>query len=296
MTIWFSAPSKTFLVGEYAVLNGGSSLILNSLPRFAIKVETGAHRVVGIPNGSPASRWVEQHRALLENWQLDFSDPHGGRGGFGASSAQFLFVHGLTTFLQSSVSQAAAGLDLKVLWQDFQAVTGGHGSGCDLLAQAVGGIARVDRRDLRVQPLTWPYDDIEFAVVRTGQKVATHDHLANLKLESVASLVEPANACVESFVAETAEVFLATIKDFAKHLQTLGLCAPTTASLLEALNAQSWCLASKGCGAMGADTVVFFYHPEMRASAQTFCVEHGLEMVVSRAEISPGLDMNWSSN
>ena len=34
MTLTFSAPSKTFLSGEYAVLNGNPALVLNTGPRF----------------------------------------------------------------------------------------------------------------------------------------------------------------------------------------------------------------------------------------------------------------------
>ena len=52
---------------------------------------------------------MELRSPLIREWNLEFLDPHGGRGGFGASSAQFLFIHAMTTFLQFSVSRAVQG-------------------------------------------------------------------------------------------------------------------------------------------------------------------------------------------
>src|SRR5665213_3933088 len=126
MNIHFSAPSKTFLTGEYAVLCGGPALVLNTSPRFELKAVRGEFGVAGIPDGSPASQWIKQRAPLLADWKIEFSDPHQGQGGFGASSAQFLFVHALTTLLQISVSRAVEGLDLPALLADFKVLSGGQ--------------------------------------------------------------------------------------------------------------------------------------------------------------------------
>jgi len=53
-------PSKTFLLGEYAVLNGGPAILLATEPYF---------------------EWENNH----------FKDPYQGKGGFGASGAKFVF-------------------------------------------------------------------------------------------------------------------------------------------------------------------------------------------------------------
>lgn len=45
MTIALSAPSKTFLVGEYAVLRGGPALLLNTSPRFRLRPCKLGHKV-----------------------------------------------------------------------------------------------------------------------------------------------------------------------------------------------------------------------------------------------------------
>lgn len=291
MKIDFSAPSKTFLAGEYAVLKGASALILSTTPRFELRAERGGETSVrGIPAGSPAAKWLDQRAPLLRDWKLEFVDPHEGKGGFGASSAQFLFVHALTTLLQVSVSRAVSGLDLQALWNDFKVLGGGQASGADLLAQATGGVALV--RGSEAQVAAWPFPELEFAILRTGNKVATHTHLAALDYEPLERLVEPANWVTECFRHGSVEKFLQAIKAYSMALGELHLQAPSTLKLLSALEEQSWCKAAKGCGALGADTLLVFFAGEDRAAAGTYFAEAKLERIP--AELSEGLKMNWS--
>jgi mevalonate kinase len=130
MKFRMSAPSKTFLTGEYAVMVGGPALLLNTGPRFKFSADhTGTSEAVitGIPAGSPADTWLKQRAPLLEGWKLSFEDPHGGRGGFGASGAQFLFVHAFTTSLQ--FSKRIPKFELKSIFNDYQVCARGSGSG-----------------------------------------------------------------------------------------------------------------------------------------------------------------------
>jgi mevalonate kinase len=291
MKIDFSAPSKTFLAGEYAVLKGAPALILATTPRFELRAERGGEAsVVGIPAGSPAAKWLDQRAPLLQDWKLEFVDPHQGKGGFGASSAQFLFAHALTTLLQISVSRAVAGLDLQALWNDFKVLSGGQASGADLLAQATGGVALVHGAE--AQAAAWPFPDLEFAILRTGDKVATHAHLAELDYGPLEKLVAPANLVTERFQTGSVEKFLQAVKAYAMALRELHLQAPSTLKLLSALEEQSWCKAAKGCGALGADTLLVFFAREDRAAAERYFAEVKLERI--SAELNEGLKMNWS--
>ena len=37
--IEISCPAKTFILGEYAVLDGGSAIVLNTAPRFVCRIQ-----------------------------------------------------------------------------------------------------------------------------------------------------------------------------------------------------------------------------------------------------------------
>jgi mevalonate kinase len=291
MNINFSAPSKTFLAGEYAVLAGGPALILNTAPRFTLTaVKDGKSSVTGIPAGSPAAKWIEQRSPLLNEWKIEFGDPHLGAGGFGASSAQFLFVHALTTLLQISVSRAVEGLDLKALWNDFKVLSGGQASGADLMAQATGGVALVHGAEAHAE--AWPFPELEFAILRTGNKVATHQHLAELHREPVEHLIAPANLVTERFSAGSVDKFIQSVQAYSMILRELHLQAPSTLVLLKKIEEQSWCKAAKGCGALGADTLLVFFARGDAEAASRYFTEQKLERMSS--ELSEGLQMKWS--
>jgi mevalonate kinase len=290
MNISFSAPSKTFLAGEYAVLAGGPALILNTLPRFTFTAVRGETAQEGIPEGSPAAKWIEQRRPLLDGWRIEFHDPHAGKGGFGASSAQFLFVHALTTLLQISVSRAVEGLDLKSLLNDFKVLSGGQASGADLVAQATGGLALVHGAEARAE--AWPFPDLEFAILRTGNKVATHQHLNDLDRAPLEQLLQPANLVNERFAAASVDKFLESVRAYALMLRELHLQAPSTLALLKKIEAHGWCKAAKGCGALGADTLLVFFAREDQDSASRVFDDLKLERVPS--VLSEGLQMKWS--
>lgn len=303
MNIRLSAPSKTFLIGEYAVLVGGPALVVNTAPRFSFlatrlqsTASPGSILEAGIAAASPAGQWLGQNAAQLSQWTLQFVDPHEGRGGFGASSAQFVFAHAFTTFLQSSVSRAVAGYDLKTLWNDFQTLSGGQASGADVLAQTVGGVALVDMQNVRAEAHAWPFADLGFAVARTNKKLPTHEHLSQLKREPLNHLLGPTQACVESFVSGGSERFVTDAKNFVQVLRSLKLQTEDTLALTTDLEQQPWCLLSKGCGALGADTILTLFAPTDRNVALAELKNRGLEVVASDSDLALGLDMNWSWN
>jgi len=290
MTIALSAPSKTFLVGEYAVLRGGPALLLNTSPRFALTaVQTGTQSLEGISEGAPAERWLKQRAPVWAGWELNFSDPHAGQGGFGASGAQFLLAHALTTFMQSSVARVAEGYDIQALWNDFRVLSEGQGSGADMLAQSVGQAALVDVREKLAVARAWPFAELGFAIVRTGKKVQTHEHLRGLVGKDLESLVPLAKTCVETFTPGAATSFVRAVSAYAEALVALDLQAPETVARCAELAAEPWCRAVKGCGALGADTILVLFLESERQLALS-----ALPGAVTDRELSSGLQMNWS--
>ena len=291
MNFNFSAPSKTFLAGEYAVLNGGPALVLCTQPKFTFSAQSGSGRLTGIPEGSPAWTWLEKHKTLWRDWDLHFQDPHSGRGGFGASGAQFLFAHALVALMGASVRQAVDGLDLQALLRDYRAISGGRASGADIVALATGRVTRV-MEGMGGEQTPWPYPELEFAVVRTGQKMPTHEHLAGLNLEELKVLNASASQVAEAFGARSSSDFMSELRTFAKMLRALGLQA--TKPLLEEIEKEPWCIASKGCGALGADTLLVFFAPADLLVVQNYFKARGMDLVATTKDLASGIEMQWS--
>ena len=78
----FKVPSKTFLLGEYAVLYGGSALVLTHPPFFRIQKTKVPKKK--FHKESPASLLMKKHGLSQD---FDFIDPHKD-GGFGGSTAE----------------------------------------------------------------------------------------------------------------------------------------------------------------------------------------------------------------
>jgi hypothetical protein len=119
-------PSKTFVLGEYLVLQGGPALVLCHPPYF--EAERGSSDRP-LASQSPAGQLAKKTGFDLST--LAFRDPHQGRGGFGGSGAEFLAVwayhQGKTSFQEKDCWQAR---------EDYRALA--SGSGVDVLTQAFG--------------------------------------------------------------------------------------------------------------------------------------------------------------
>ncbi len=291
MSLTLSVPSKTYLTGEYAVMSGGAALILCTGPRFQLRSERGgAGKVCGIPEGSPAALWLKQREPLLRDWDLEFLDPHEGRGGFGASGAQFILVHAFTTMLQHNFKLEPENMNRKDLWNDYQVLSNALGSGADVLAQIEGGVAKVDMAKIEASASLWPYPDLGFMILRTGAKLPTHLHLSTLNRDKLATLVGPAQDVVDAFGKNDSGIFLQIVKSFTAALRELNLQSQRTLELLKPFDEQDWCLASKGCGAWGADTILVLFPQEKQAAAIAFAEDQGLEIVST--ELAQGLDVH----
>ncbi len=101
-----SFPSKTFLTGEYAVLEGAPAILVNTEPRFQFFVtEKAGNKEIkqskeGFHLQSPAGQWLERYPEISKNYHIEYQDPYFGKGGFGFSSVQFDLVYLLGQLLK----------------------------------------------------------------------------------------------------------------------------------------------------------------------------------------------------
>ncbi len=268
------------------MLVGGPALILNTPPRFgffARKEGSGDPVIKGIPEGSPAATWLNQRRPLLEGWAIDFHDPHERRGGFGASGAQFLFAHTFTTRLQGGE------VSTENVFNDFQVCSQSSGSGADILALLKGGVSLVNCAQLQTQSLDWAYSEVGFAVLRTGSKLPTHLHLASLDRERLKELIAPAESCAQSYGRQDVEQFVMSVREFSQLLRRMNLQSPRTLELLAEAEKHSWCLAAKGCGAWGADTILVLFDRAEAPRVQEWA--SGLALPLVAHSLSGGLEV-----
>jgi len=245
-------PAKTFLLGEYAAIAGSSALVLTTSPCFELSVsqEPGLQ---GIHPDSPAGRWWSRHGD--KGMGLHFYDPYQGRGGMGASSAQFVGVYQAARWMQAS---AHTPEDLLTAY--LQSAWDGRGlspSGYDVWAQILHGCVYLNRQQQTYHAYEWPFPDLAFVLLHTGQKLATHHHLQTAtlpkELDQLAEIVESAKFAIESVDSSR---MIRAVNAYHQQLMGMHKVAKHSVRHIESLQKQPQVLAMKGCGAMGADVLL----------------------------------------
>lgn len=277
MQFRLSAPSKTFLSGEYVVTQGEPGLVLLTEPRFKLNVfidspNAESQNLIGIHPLSPAGQWVSDHTADFASGQFEFIDPHEGRGGFGASTAQFLLVYLWSCLSKKSIESLEKNTDslapsfcTKDLWLSYMKYNSQKGvrpSGIDVVAQSEGQLVVYGHQTKEPLQYVWPFQEMAFHVFHTGNKVATHTHLASLELPDLTALTQSNRHVLESFSQKDSQKFIASIGEYKKELHRLGLTDDRSWQLLNRIESVEGVVTAKACGALGSDTIVIFCRPE----------------------------------
>jgi mevalonate kinase len=309
--IQFSFPGKTFLVGEYLALAGGPSIILTTAPRFELiaqrknqpDVQDSSTLATAKSEAfwrdpfapqSPAGRLLQKHGEFFRGFDLEFRDPHKGLGGLGASTAQFA---GVWALLNDCDNVQTENFDYRRLLSDYRVCAwSGEGeppSGADLAAQMTGGVTWFDGESNRARRLNWNFRDLGFTLIRTGKKLATHEHLKTAK-GSVpherlrAGVTKATNA----FETNDAGQLVDAVTSVGQSLADAGFTAQATLELLGRLRSETQgVLAAKGCGAMGADVIVCLHSHRDGLRIREWVKNAGLVTCGSDADLSSGLSM-----
>ncbi len=159
---------------------------------------------------SPAGKLLNElyaERPDSRNYAISFQDPHFGKGGLGASTAEFI---GSWVFEQWLISEKLNERVRTNERTDFVEILPNHlnevvplwisdrlgsarfrdlldryfkyvkaGSGADLVSQVTGGIAVWDGAQDHMRRFEWPFSDLSMSLFKTGRKLATHEHLAS---------------------------------------------------------------------------------------------------------------------
>lgn len=149
-------PAKTFLVGEYSALAEASAMIVLTNPYFQLTLLTET-ALSGIHPESPAGLWWQQQNT---DYGLSWNDPHLGRGGLGASSAQFLGSYLGSCFIKNRVPDLnqMLGAYYKTSWTG----KGLRPSGYDVIAQSQQGCVYINKQKKIIESYNWPFKDLSF--------------------------------------------------------------------------------------------------------------------------------------
>jgi mevalonate kinase len=283
----FSAPGKLFLIGEYAVLHGGTAVVAavdrRAVARFVpgaqpetpliaeavnVMAEYAQERGLSLPDGAPQV----DSRALSEGGQ---------KLGIGSSAAAVVAATGaLWDALGLPDPPAVAPLAAKA----HARAQGGRGSGGDVAAAALGGViayARSGSPDGLARPLPAEIP-AQLVVFRAGDPAATvqflhaverlearnpAEHAAHVKL-----IADAAADFVDAYEVRDCGGLLAAVAAAHEALQALGNAADvpivTPALQTAAALARGCGGAAKGSGAGGGDVGIGFF-PD-RESADAF--------------------------
>ena len=274
-------PAKTFLLGEYAALAGAPGIVLTTKPCFELTLSKQVG-LEGIHPESPAGRWWRKQGEVA--FGLQWFDPYLGRGGMGASSAQFLGTYLATEYLKQNRPTQAHMLAayIECAWS----LEGIAPSAYDVQAQSLSGVVYIDRQHNACQMYDWPFEDIDFVLLHTGQKLATHQHLQAMELPNhmdvLAAIVHKARIALEQ---SESELMVDAVNAYHHALEQMHLVAAHSLQQMDALRGRSDVLAIKGCGAMGADVLLLLVKATSTASIRLDLSQKGWTLLATSADL-----------
>ena len=266
-----SFPSKTFLIGEYAVMAGAPALLVNTRPRFQFHIQQTAKSVHPFHKDSPSGRFMEENKEVFSSVAIQYLKNY--ESGFGLSGAEFNCVYLLKILLKGGFVEDISCFDILEKYLSYfphpreerhprESGDPYTPSGADLISQWLGKVCIFSSPSL-AESIDWPFKNLSFALIQTGESFKTWEHLENLKQKNFSQLNEISLTALEAVRSSSESLFLQSIQDYRNVLEKEGLTHPSTKKILQELSSHSEVLAVKGCGAMGAEVIAVFFKKEM---------------------------------
>lgn len=286
--MYFTAPSKTFLVGEYSVLNQGSALVALTSPSFkASLVDNMGQGHEGIHPESPAGKLLRKYNLFDDVSCLAWEDPHNGQGGFGASGAQFIFAYHFIQLKQGKDLKQISAYDV---WAAFRNIVVDSSvkfpaSGADVLSQMIGGISYLEFNNHKSSSLEWAFEEKSFFLVRTGRKIPTHEHLQNIRVLPFSEMEDLVSIVKSALENRDWKDFIEGVADYRSLLEKEKLVADYTFEMVEGLLRLPEVELAKGCGALGADVLFITFSKENKESLRKIIEAKNLVIVACENSI-----------
>lgn len=296
MLIQLTAPSKTFILGEYLALHDGVSLLVSTRPRFTLSVYPADKAMItGIHPDSPTYKLCSDHQNLLRCYQIDFHDPHDQKKGLGASSAQFLMFYMLIKYVGGEKIENQPTSFINHMIDEYRHYSfqpkSMPPSGSDLIAQFYGAMTFCDKENSVYQSYAWPFPNIGLYLLHTGMKISTHSHLQTLSIfphQALKSCLAPLHQQIQD---GNEQEFINTVNQYGQLLENLGFVIDQTQSLLDQIRSLDGVVAAKGCGAMGADIILVMVYKSQKEDFLEWVNAHDMEVVADEYVIDSGLSI-----
>ncbi len=282
-----SFPGKTFLIGEYAVLEEAPAILVNTKPRFTFSFrDKQRDKTFSGPDtkrdhlsvkkntaqvchpSSPAGQWLMLHPKVMSFYDIHSKDPYCGKGGFGFSSAQFGFVYLLSQMIEGYTPSKE---NLLPMWKKYRSLKfdGLTPSGADLVSQWVGGVCLFSPDPFSVRSVHWPFKELDFFLIHTGGKLDTWKHLSTMSKRRFSRLSGLAEKAVIYMDHSDKEGFISTVDEYALCLEKEGLVGEKTLRFLKRMRRIKCVITAKGCGAMGSEVVVLFFDSKNKETVRS---------------------------
>lgn len=287
-------PAKTFLLGEYVALLNGPALLLTTTPCFHLSLNQ-KKEPSKIHDESPAGLLWKKHGH--PEFNLKWEDPFHGLGGLGASSAQFIGTYlAIKTLNQQPIDQNEL-LDwyFNLHWQGI----GLKPSGYDILAQINHHCVYVNQHNDNLASFSWPFTDLAFILLHSGEKLATHHHLKSMKIpdgtQQLSPIVEDGKT---AFLTHDATLLISAVNQYQDALEKMQLTTRNSLQQINFLKQQPEVLAAKGCGAMGSDVILLLVPKNALISQVHHCKKEGLIVLATSNELysDPSLFAKYKKN
>ena len=289
--IEISCPSKTFLIGEYAVLDGGPAILLNTSPRFTCQIKKTAQPCsIDISNKSPAGQWIKKNPQDFHCVQIEWT--HSAKeieNGLGFSSAQFNIVYAYSFILREGHIDH---LKPQEIWRSYRSLDfdGFKPSGADIITQWIGGLSVFEQNPLHVETLTSYFPDLECLILKTGESFATYKYLKNFKMTDMSDLKKIAQSAVTAIKQKKQDQFVSNINHYREILIKKHYVTQKSQTILKEIEKIKAIKAFKTCGAMGAETLIVFYDKKQDSEVRTAL--SFLDVVADSSDLTYGLSFS----
>lgn len=290
MKFQLSLPGKTYLLGEYLTLLGGPALLLNSSPRFVLTIAENPDNSLfyhNFPENSLAVKFMEKYANFFRQYSLAFTDPYCGLGGFGASSAQFGMVAAFKNYNENKKLNY-----LKIIEEYQSLLPNRHRylpSGADIVAQLCGGVTYFYRNKNKIEKLVWPFPELSFALIHTGNKIATDKHLENLQKFEQSHFEKIVAAGYGAMQSGNSQDFCEAINSYGKEMLAQDLVSLHTQQLLSVIKNNKFILAAKGCGALASDVILTIFEKKFTLDFYEFIKKENLNLINIDNQTKDGL-------
>ena len=260
-------PSKTFLFGEYAVLTNAPAIVLATPPFFEI-------------NYGSKPTW---HKLSVANiikdkaQELSINNKHNIKG-LGRSGAECL-----ASWLQANDFLPDIN-DLLTKIKNTQLVM----SGGDVLCQWYGQCLDYSKQESSA----WPFPEIDIGIWSTGFCAANHTYISKDTTINP-MLIEAANLCYSAWKEINSKELIDSINKYQSQLVNSGLQLFECQKIIKSLIAEPAILAAKGCGTMGADTILTLSEVSHRSQVYSLATNLGQTVVFHGNYVVPGLSAQW---